>query len=117
MGSRRAQSFHRGALHSADRQTRPRDAQTSVCRGAIQRHGEIATQLTGVPPNDPTLGPYFALAEERDLPVLIHTPGIGPYLPGFRSAMGSPLLLEEVLVRHPKLRLFVENAGIPIGTK
>ena len=75
--------------------------------------GEIATQLTGVPPNDPTLEPYFALAEERDLPVLIHTRGIGPYLPGFRSAMGSPLLLEEVLVRHPKLRLFVENAGYP----
>jgi predicted TIM-barrel fold metal-dependent hydrolase len=75
--------------------------------------GEIATQLTGVPPNDPALEPYFALAEERDLPVLIHTLGIGPYLPGFRSAMGSPLLLEDVLVRHPKLRLFVENAGYP----
>lgn len=75
--------------------------------------GEIATQLTGVPPNDSTLEPYFALAEERDLPVLIHTLGIGPYLPGFRSAAGSPLLLEDVLVRHPKLRLFVENAGYP----
>jgi predicted TIM-barrel fold metal-dependent hydrolase len=75
--------------------------------------GEIATQLTGVPPNDPTLEPYFALAEERDLPVLIHTLGIGPYLPGFRSAAGSPLLLEDVLVRHRKLRLFVENSGYP----
>ena len=64
--------------------------------GRFSGMGEIATQLTGVPPNDPTLEPYFALAEERDLPVLIHTLGIGPYLPGFRSAMGSPLLLEEV---------------------
>jgi predicted TIM-barrel fold metal-dependent hydrolase len=81
--------------------------------GRFAGMGEIATQLTGVPPNDPTLEPYFALAEERDLPVLIHTLGIGPYLPGFRSAMGSPLLLEEVLVRHPKLRLFVENTGYP----
>jgi len=44
--------------------------------------------------------------------VLIHTLGIG-YLPGFRSAAGSPLLLEAVLVRHPKLRLFVENTGYP----
>ena len=34
-------------------------------------------------------------------------------MPGFRSAAGSPLLLEDVLVRHPKLRLFVENAGYP----
>ena len=75
--------------------------------------GEIATQLTGVPPNDPALEPYFALAEELDLPVLIHTEGIGPYLPGFRVAAGSPVLLEDVLVRHPKLRLFVENSGYP----
>jgi hypothetical protein len=81
--------------------------------GRFSGMGEIATQLTGVPPNDPRLEPYFALAEERDLPVLIHTLGIGPYLPGFRSAMGSPLLLEDVLVRHPKLRLFIENSGYP----
>ena len=81
--------------------------------GRFSGMGEIATQLTGVPPNDPRLEPYFALAEERNLPVLIHTLGIGPDLPGFRSGMGSPLLLEEVLVRHPKLRLFVENAGYP----
>ena len=75
--------------------------------------GEIATQLNGVAPNDPKLEPYFALAEEYDLPTLIHTAGIGPYLPSFRSAAGNPLLLEDVLVRHPKLRLFVENSGYP----
>jgi uncharacterized protein len=75
--------------------------------------GEIATQLTGVPPNDPALDPYFALAEEFDVPALIHTEGIGPYLPGFRTAAGNPVLLEGVLVRHPRLRLFVENAGYP----
>jgi predicted TIM-barrel fold metal-dependent hydrolase len=75
--------------------------------------GEIGTQLNGIPPNDPSLEPYFKLAEELELPVLIHTLGIGPYLPHFSSAAGSPLLLENVLVNHPKLRLFVENAGYP----
>jgi uncharacterized protein len=75
--------------------------------------GEIAAQLNGVAPNAPVLQPYFALAEELDIPVSIHTAGIGPYLPAFRSAAGSPLLLEEVLVRHPKLRVFLENAGYP----
>ena len=75
--------------------------------------GEIATQLNGIAPNDPKLDPYFALAEKLDLPTLIHTEGIGPYLPGFRSSAGSPLLLEDVLVRHPNLRLFVENTGYP----
>ena len=81
--------------------------------GRFKGMGEIGTQLNGIPPNDPTLEPYFKLAEERDIPVLIHTLGIGPYMPHFSSAAGSPLLLEEVLVRHPKLRLFVENAGYP----
>ena len=81
--------------------------------GRLGGIGEIGTQLNGVAPNDPSLEPYFALAEELDLPVLIHTLGIGPYMPHFRSAAGSPLLLEDVLVNHPKLRLFVENAGYP----
>lgn len=81
--------------------------------GSLSGMGEIATQLNGVPPNDPALEPYFALAEELDIPVLIHTAGIGPYMPGFRSAAGNPLLLEDVLVRHPKLRLYLENAGYP----
>lgn len=81
--------------------------------GRFRGMGEIATQLTGVPPNDPALDAYYDLAERHDVPVLIHTLGIGPYLPGFRVAAGSPLLLEDVLLRHPKLRLFVENAGYP----
>jgi hypothetical protein len=75
--------------------------------------GEIGSQLMGVAPNDPALAPYFALAEEFDVPVLIHTEGIGPPVPGFRSAAGRPLLLEEVLVRHRNLRVFVENSGYP----
>jgi len=91
----------------------PQTLRRAYAAGRFGGLGEIATQLAGVPPNDPALEPYFALAAEIDVPVLVHTAGIGPYLPSFRSAAGSPLLLEDVLVRHPKLRLFVENAGYP----
>jgi predicted TIM-barrel fold metal-dependent hydrolase len=91
----------------------PETLRRAYAAGRFAGLGEIATQLTGTPPNDRALEPYFALAEELDLPVLIHTEGIGPYLPGFRVAAGNPVLLEDVLVRHPKLRLFVENAGYP----
>lgn len=45
--------------------------------------------------------------------MLIHTEGIGPPLPSFRSAAGSPLLLEAVMTNHRKLRVFVENTGYP----
>ncbi len=81
--------------------------------GRLAGMGEIAVQLTGVPPNDSALAPYFALAAELDVPVLIHVECFGPDLPGFRSASGNPLLLEKVLVRHPNLRIYVENTGYP----
>lgn len=81
--------------------------------GRLAGMGEIATQYFGMTPDDPALEPYFSLAEELDVPVHIHTLGIGAPLPGFRSAAGNPLHLEPVLVRHPRLRLFVENAGYP----
>ena len=32
---------------------------------------------------------------------------------GLPDCRGNPVLLEDVLVRHPKLRLVVENAGYP----
>lgn len=91
----------------------PDSLRQEYAAGGLTGMGEIATQLNGLAPNDPLLEPYFKLAEELDIPVLIHVAGIGPYLPGFRSAAGNPLLLEEVLVRHPKLRVYVENAGYP----
>ena len=81
--------------------------------GKLAAMGEIAAQLTGHAPNDPALAPYFELAEQNDVPVLIHVEGIGPQVPGFRSAAGFPVLLEEVLVKHPTLRIYVENAGYP----
>lgn len=63
--------------------------------------------------------PYWELAEELDIPVAIHLgegyPG-APYLddPEYRARLGSPLLLEEVLVRHPKLRVYVMHYGSPL---
>ncbi len=81
--------------------------------GRLHGMGEITSQYLGIPPNAPSLEPYFALAEELDLPVLIHIEGIGAPSPNFRSSAGHPLLLEEVLVRHPKLRIYLENAGYP----
>lgn len=81
--------------------------------GEFEGIGEIGAQLEGIPPNDPRLEPFFALAEEFDVPVLIHTAGIGPPLPDFRSEAGNPLLLEDVLTKHPDLRIFVENSGFP----
>ena len=84
--------------------------------GRLSAMGEIGVQYNGHAPNDPALEPYFALADDLDLPVLIHTLGNGAFRPGFRVAAGNPILLEDVLVRHPDLRLYVENCGFPFSS-
>ena len=81
--------------------------------------GEIGLQYEGLSPSDMSVDQYFALAEELDVPVAIHmgTGGSGRAnigMPKFRGSMGNPLLLEELLARHPKLRVQVMHAGYPM---
>ena len=81
--------------------------------------GEIGLQYEGLSPSDPSVDQYFALAEELDIPVAIHmgTGGSGRAniaMPKYRGSMGNPLLLEELLARHPKLRVQVMHAGYPM---
>jgi predicted TIM-barrel fold metal-dependent hydrolase len=88
--------------------------------GRLQVLGEVGTQYAGVAPNDPRMEPIYALAEELDVPLGLHLhPGPpGAAYPPFgmtkmRAANGRPLLLEEALLRHPGLRLYVMHAGWP----
>lgn len=85
----------------------------------VKVFAEFGPQYRGLRPDDPVLDPYFALAEELDIPVGLHMgegPPGGPNFPGYakyRVALGDPLLLEPVLVKHPKLRIFVMHFGSP----
>jgi hypothetical protein len=86
--------------------------------GRLGIMGELGLPYVGVAPNDPQMEPYWALAEELDIPVGVHT-GLGPpnspyqCCPKFRTSLGNPALLEEVLIRHPKLRVYLMHAGYP----
>ena len=79
---------------------------------------EISNQYAGIGPDDKRMEPYWALAEEFDVPVGIHMgegpPGGAHLFPGYRVRFGNPLLLEDVLHRHPKLRLWVMHYGSPM---
>ena len=87
--------------------------------GRLEVLGEITTQYAGIAPDDPRMEPYWALAEELDIPVAIH---VGPGPPGviymgagaYRARMHSALTMEEVLVRHPHLRVYIMHAGYPM---
>ena len=90
-----------------------------IINGRIDVIGEILAQYSGLAPNDPLLEPYYALAEELDVPFGIHVgPGPPGYAynnaPNYRMRHGKPLHLEDILVKHPKLRLYVMHAGWPL---
>lgn len=80
---------------------------------------EITNQYAGIVPGDEGMEPYWAMAEELDIPVGIH---IGPGPPGviylgaraYRARLHSALTLEEVLVNHPGLRVYIMHAGFPL---
>ena len=86
--------------------------------GAFEVLAEVANQYAGIAPDDERFDDYWRVAAENDIPVGIHI-GVGPpgapYLaPGFRARLHSPLALEEILVRHPTLRVYVMHAGWPM---
>lgn len=97
----------------------PDSLRALVESGTVRVLGEITNQYSGIAPDDERMEPYWALAEELDLPVAIHI-GTGPpgvrYLgaEGYRAALHSALTLEPVLVEHPRLRVYVMHAGWPM---
>jgi predicted TIM-barrel fold metal-dependent hydrolase len=95
------------------------ELRSAFTTGGFEVMGEIGLQYEGLSPSDPSVDAYFALAEELDVPVAIHMGTGGSRranvtMPRFRGSMGDPLLLEELLARHPKLRVQVMHAGYPM---
>jgi len=81
--------------------------------GRLGGMGELGIQYEGIAVGDPRVMPFFLLAEEFDVPVLIHHHGTGGPSGLFRISLGHPEQLEEILIQHPKLRLFIETSGFP----
>ena len=97
----------------------PGELEALYRRGAFQVLGEVMAQYEGIPADDPRLEPYWALAERLDIPVGIHIGAGGPGDPyfgsaGYRARNSSALKLEDVLVRHPGLRVYIMHAGYPL---
>ncbi len=98
--------------------TRIGELRRDITQGSVRVIGEIGAQYLGLAPSDPILEPYLSLAEELDVPVGFHTGIASPNTPleccpKFRIPLGNPALIEDVLIRHPKLRVYLMHAGRP----
>lgn len=112
--------FYQGlALNVATTDITPNLMASLHADGRLDVLAEVTNQYSGVAPDDPRMAPYWALAEELDIPVGIH---IGPGPPGaiylgfanYRASLSSALTLEEILVSYPDLRIYIMHAGFPM---
>lgn len=96
------------------------DSMTKLFKsGEFKVFGEVGIQYEGYSPSDTAFEPYLKMAEALDIPVGIH---VGPGPPGviylgntkYRASLHSALVLEEALVKHPKLRVYAMHAGWPM---
>lgn len=93
----------------------PEDVRSLAASKRIVALFEVAPQYFGISPQSPELEPIFDIAEQLDLPIGIHIgsgpPGIAYLGGGMRAALSDPMLLEPVLLGHPRLRLWIAHGA------
>ena len=81
--------------------------------------GPIVAQADGIALDDARLEPYWALAEELNIPAVvpvgIEPPGVDGDRSGYRVSLGDPLKLEQALLAHPNLAIVVSGAAWPMS--
>jgi hypothetical protein len=80
--------------------------------------GELFTNCYfGIPINHAQFYPLYRICQERNLPVFIHTGFNGPdyhrETPSFRVNLCNPLLLEDVIVTFPDLKIVMAHMSFP----
>ena len=90
-----------------------------VMLDSVAVFAEISPQYEGIRLDDERLAVFFALAEELDVPVGVHLgegPAGAPHVlgGGYRARLTTPFQLEEVLMRHPRLRVYVMHYASPL---
>ena len=87
-----------------------------VKSGKIKVFGEVMAVYKGKTLADPSYQPYLAICEKYGIPVGYHSGGSFPNAqnlgwPKYRIKFGDPFLIEDVLVKYPKLKLYLMHAG------
>lgn len=108
-----------GILLGGEFAVKSTDLARKIERGEVEVLGELFSQYYGLKFDDPSLEKYYELAEDFDIPIGVHS-GLsnpkeiadGGYV-HFRAHLGNPSGMEEVLVRHKNMRVYLMHAGAP----
>jgi predicted TIM-barrel fold metal-dependent hydrolase len=90
-----------------------------IVKGEIKGIGEVLNFYNGIAPNNPIMDTLYKIAVSYDLPVGIHF-GLAPpgsqlsNFPDMRIEFGNPLMIQDVLIKFPKLRLNIMHAALPL---
>jgi len=89
---------------------------------SVQRHriavlGELDGAWDGEPLTAARLEQYLSVAENSGIPVAVFT-GVAPprttkQFPQYRTQLGRPAAVEPIIERHPRLRVYLMQAGWP----
>ncbi|MGC3944640.1 MAG: amidohydrolase family protein [Chryseolinea sp.] len=82
----------------------------------IEVFGELGPYYAGNTLSDDSWQPYLRICQKYDIPVAVHTGGGDPggtytWAPKARLALGDPYLIEDVLIKFPKLRIYIMHSG------
>lgn len=94
----------------------PESFERLVKAGRVDVFGEIGAYYHGMTLADPFYDPYLRICEEYGVPVALHTGGGPPGInyrgrPKARLVLGNPLLIEDVLMKYPKLKIYLMHSG------
>lgn len=94
----------------------PEAFEALVKDGNVDVFGEIGAFYQGKTLADPLYDPYLKICEKYGIPVAIHTGGGPPmttdFAPEARLVPGNPLLIEDVPVRYPNLKIYMMHSGV-----
>ncbi|MFI9813861.1 amidohydrolase family protein [Saccharothrix variisporea] len=97
-------------------------AAARTARRLVEEHGvrgfKFHPSLQGFAPNDPLAYPLYEVIEELGVPALFHTgqTGIGAGVPGgggIRLKYSDPMLVDDVAVDFPELRIILAHPSFP----
>ena len=104
------------SVDDPSRLMKPHDLDRWFREKKLDAFGEHAPQYYGYSPSDAVFDAFWEVAVKHGVPVGIHTGGAPPRTPytccpQFRLRLNDPLLLEDLLVKYPKLKVYVMHAG------